>query len=73
MIALPDYSSIEHDIQRAVERWENEGGWSIYADFTKARERENNGAPPSGEGAAETRAHRTTVTRAGRSSSPFQR
>lgn len=49
MIALPDYINIEHDVQRAIERWENEGGWSIYADFTKARERETNDARPSGE------------------------
>ncbi len=52
MIALPDYINIEHDIQRAIERWENEGGWSIYADFMKAREREKNDARPPGEGAA---------------------
>lgn len=68
MIALPDYVSIERDIQRAIERWEDEGGWSIYADFMTVRERESDGARPSGEGAADTRAQRTTVTRAGRSS-----
>lgn len=49
---MPDYINIEHDIQRAVERWENEGGWSIYADPMKARGREENDARPSGDGAA---------------------
>ena len=52
MIALPDYTNTEHDIRRAIERWENEGGWSSYAGFMKARERENNGARQPGEAAA---------------------
>ncbi len=26
MITLPDYINIERDMQRAIERWENEGG-----------------------------------------------
>ena len=47
VIAVPDYITGERDRQRAIERWENEGGRSIYADFMRAREREHNDARPS--------------------------
>jgi hypothetical protein len=47
VIAMPDYIIREGDKQRAIERWENEGGRSIYADFIRACERERNDARPS--------------------------
>jgi hypothetical protein len=48
VIAMPEHSTRERDKQRAIERWENEGGRSIYADFMRAHERERNDARPSG-------------------------
>jgi hypothetical protein len=45
--AVPDYITVERDKQRAIERWENEGGRSIYAGLMRARERERNDARPS--------------------------
>jgi hypothetical protein len=47
VIAMPDHITGERDKRMAIERWENEGGRSIYADFTIARERERNDARPS--------------------------
>jgi hypothetical protein len=49
VIALPDCINIELDVQRAIERWENEGGRSIYAYFTNALECETDHARSSGE------------------------
>jgi hypothetical protein len=47
VLAVPEHITRERDKQRAIERWENEGGRSIYADFMRARERERNNARPS--------------------------
>ncbi len=51
VITLPDYITGLRDKQRAIERWENEGGRSIYTDFMEAQGRERNDARAPDEGA----------------------
>lgn len=69
---MSDYAIIEPDMQRAIESWENEGGWSTTAVYVRTRADERSG-PGKRIGGADSRArtvlefHRLPVRRAGES------
>ena len=55
MRAAPDSIIRKREKQRAIERWENEGGNFIHADFGGAHPRGRNDRRASPDGAAEGR------------------
>ena len=52
-MAVPDDIIRKREKQRAIEKWENEGGRCVHADFIEAHKRERNDQRDSHEGATE--------------------
>jgi hypothetical protein len=70
VVAVSDYVMIEPDVQRAIERWENEGGWSTTAARERARAVERGGTRerferPDSHARTALVVHRLPIQRAG--------